>query len=111
MLLGGRWAGGLGKGLLPACRSSSVPPTRSPSPGHGIPYRPAWRCLQELSVPPPLMAPRSGRLTSEGWPQAPDSWPAGLVPCPEQRRVGRGCGKRGPEEAALGLGLGGEAPR
>lgn len=79
MLLGGRWAGGLGKGLLPACRSSSVPPTRSPNPGHGIPYRPAWRCLQELSVPPPLMAPRSGRLTSEGWPQAPDSWQAGLA--------------------------------
>ena len=61
---------------------------------------------------PPLMAPRPGRHTSEGWPQPQtpgrQGWP---MPCPEQKRVESGCGERGSEEAALGLGLGSEAPR
>ena len=90
--------GGLGKGSGPGC---CFCPCR---PGVGTPFGPASPCLQELSGPPPLMAPRPGRLTSKGWPQAPDSWPAGLAHALPRAEAGGegGCGKRGSEEEPLG---------
>ena len=50
------------------------------------------------------MAPRRpGCLASEGWPQAPDSWPGGLAYALPRAEAGgeQGCRKRGFEEQPL----------
>lgn len=83
MLLGGPWAGGLGKGLLPACCFSPIPPTWA--------WHPLWASLEvfagTLSVSP-FDGPTSWPPHQRGLAPGPRLLAGRAGPCPAQSRGG-----------------------
>lgn len=106
MLLGGPWAGGLGKGLLPACRFSSIlhntPPTHRPWAWH--PLQASLEMFAGTLSASPLDGPTFWPPHQRGLAPGPRLLAGRAGPCPAQSRGGwgGGAGRGDPRRRPLG---------